>query len=162
MNKSHDVLQGIAETGRGWEQLVATQLVALSSTDLDTDGTTDPFANTAVERLVQQGVLTEQDLEDHTGLSLRLASLYEGLAQQFDPTGIQVQVLDEAAVMQRVPYYVEKFKQVPMVEVRFDSPLVFAGYDPVEAAAAARALLQIAPQGPSIWHKVAAGEDVNA
>lgn len=42
--------------------------------------------------------------------------------------------------MQRVPYYAEKFKQVPMVEVRFDSPLVFAGYDPVEAAAAARAL----------------------
>lgn len=93
MNKSHDVLQSIAETGRGWEQLAATQLVALSSTDSDTDGTTDPFANTAVERLVQQGVLTEQDLEDHTGLSLRLASLYEGLAQQFDPTGIQVQVL---------------------------------------------------------------------
>ena len=116
MNKSHDVLQGIAETGRGWEQLVATQLVALSSTDLDTDGTTDPFANTAVERLVQQGVLTEQDLEDHTGLSLRLASLYEGLAQQFDPTGIQVQVLDEAAVMQRVPYYVEKFLMLKSIK----------------------------------------------
>ena len=157
MSNALALLKDIANTGAGWEQYVATQLVASHSSD-EESGTTDPFAGTAVERLVQQGVVDPEDLEDTTALALRLADLYEKLASQFDPSGVPVSTLDEAAVRLRVPYYVEKFKSTPMVEVRFNSPLVFQGYDRVEAAAAARALLQIAPQGPALWHQVAAGE----